>query len=276
MLQLMHPLKLWPSMENKIEECVFSGVMNDVKLRSIFSLLERGGKFEGLAAIRWIESKLNVHGRNMGHLTFAEFYEKTRDQGVEVTFVVSDITARVPLYLNHRTAPNLPVSHAVRMSMSIPWIWQPAEWIKEYGLYMGEDITGHLLCDGGLISNFAIHLLLETTPKVVGIMGSMPAIPIIGFLLDEEMPLEKNAPVEKKRLLPADPRTRSLIPMATNVLETMRISHDEFFIRTHSDAVCRIPAKGYGTTEFDISGPRLEALVASGASAMAKFFDKKN
>ena len=38
--------------------------------------------------------------------------------------------------LNHRTAPNCPVAWAVRMSMSIPFIWQAVVWEEAWGLYL--------------------------------------------------------------------------------------------------------------------------------------------
>jgi NTE family protein len=41
----------------------------------------------------------------------------------------------------------------------------------------------------------------------------------------------------------------------------------------HADKVCRLPAKGYGTTEFDMTPERREALVAAGRAAMKKFLE---
>jgi len=32
--------------------------------------------------------------------------------------------------------------------------------------------------------------------------------------------------------------------------------------------VCRLPAKGYGTTEFDMPKPKIDALVEAGRAAM--------
>jgi len=37
--------------------------------------------------------------------------------------------------------------------------------------------------------------------------------------------------------------------------------------------VCRLPAKGYGTTEFDMTPARRDALVAAGRAAAANYFD---
>lgn len=35
----------------------------------------------------------------------------------------------------------------------------------------------------------------------------------------------------------------------------------------HADEICRLPVKGYGTTEFDMPDAKLKALVDGGHSA---------
>ena len=47
--------------------------------------------------------------------------------------------------LNHRTAPDVPVAMAVRMSMSIPFVWREVVWQKEWGTYCGIDKTARRL-----------------------------------------------------------------------------------------------------------------------------------
>jgi hypothetical protein len=44
-------------------------------------------------------------------------------------------------------------------------------------------------------------------------------------------------------------------------------------METHKDEICRLPAKGYGTTEFDMSDARLQALIDAGRQAMKAYFD---
>ena len=60
----------------------------------------------------------------------------------DLSLVVTDTTNREMLVLNHRTAPDVPVAMAVRMSMSIPFVWREVVWHKEWGTYCGTDKTG--------------------------------------------------------------------------------------------------------------------------------------
>jgi len=52
-------------------------------------------------------------------------------------------------------------------------------------------------------------------------------------------------------------------------------AHDKMVIEEFNHLVARLPAAGYGTTEFDMSDERREALVKAGRDAMAAYFDKK-
>ena len=54
-------------------------------------------------------------------------------KGCDLSLVVTDTTNREMLVLNHRTAPDVPVAMAVRMSMSIPFVWREVVWQKEWG-----------------------------------------------------------------------------------------------------------------------------------------------
>ena len=55
--------------------------------------------------------------------------------------------------------------------------------------------------------------------------------------------------------------------------DTMMEFHDLAAMETHKDQICRLPAKGYGTTEFDMSDARLQALIKAGRQAMKEYLD---
>ena len=57
------------------------------------------------------------------------------------------------------------------------------------------------------------------------------------------------------------------------LVNTMLEAHDKSVITTFENLVVRLPAKGYGTTEFDMSDERRELLVAAGRKAMKDYFD---
>jgi hypothetical protein len=62
-------------------------------------------------------------------------------------------------------------------------------------------------------------------------------------------------------------RLRRLVDTATG-------AHDKMVIDEYGHLVLRLPAQGYGTTEFDMTDERRDALVKAGRGAMAQYFDK--
>jgi NTE family protein len=45
-------------------------------------------------------------------------------------------------------------------------------------------------------------------------------------------------------------------------------AQDNDEIRQRASEICRLPVKGYGTTEFNMSDARLQSLVDAGSSAV--------
>ena len=108
------------------------------------------------------------------------------------------------LLLNHRTAPDLPVVWAARMSMSVPLLWQEVEWQGDWGAYRTwnpatkrlepNDITGHVIVDGGLLSNFPIALFVADRPDVTAVVGPAQRKNVLGLLIDESLPVPNRPP----------------------------------------------------------------------------------
>ena len=117
-------------MEKQLDQRIFNQLMKLDIYREIFSFVERGGLYAGNKFLEWIREKLNAKGTNLGNATLSEFYQQNQK---DLSVVASDTTAQEMLVLNHRTAPQCPVAWAVRMSMSIPFVWQEVLWKREWG-----------------------------------------------------------------------------------------------------------------------------------------------
>lgn len=238
----------------------------------VFSFIERGGWFSADAFLKWAQAKLdqaapNGKPRNYSGLTFAEFHRAT---GRELSLVAADTTDHRMLVLNHRTAPGVPVVWGMRMSMSLPMVWQEVIWQKEWGNYLGQPLAGHRIVDGGLLSNFPIELFLSSDPHVTAIMGHRTSDGVMGLLIDESLPV-----TEDDRLAAPAPPGLSALPPAARIMglvDTATQAHDKMVIEAFEQFVCRLPARGYQTTEFDMSDARRSALVAAGQQAMAEHF----
>lgn len=246
--------------------------------RQLVSFVYFGGFFKGDAFLEWIQNKLDWDGTQLGHATFAEFHEQT---GKDLTIVATDTTTKILLALNHRSSPDVPVSWGVRMSMSIPFFWQEVVWQKEWGKYLGDDINGHVIVDGGVISNFPLGLLLSKDPNIREVMGrsSNPGR-VIGLLIDTTLPVPGSEETTAKKssleyFKPSDKNWQMVIDRFTNLSDTMLRGHDNLVRLAYPDRVCRLPAQGYDTMEFDMSDERVELLLKAGRKAMADFLSTK-
>lgn len=269
-----------PSMvEGMVDRKIFKILLTIDAYREIFSFVERGGLYAGQKFLDWITEQLDAGGRNLGHTTMAQFHAQT---GKDLSVVISDTASQEMRVLNHRTAPDCPVRWATRMSMSIPFIWQEVVWQAEWGSYLGENITGNTIVDGGALSNFPIRLFTSKDKDVVMVMGdSDPAEnPTLGLLIDETLPVEGSG--EAAEETPAEGKPGSLlsnvkrlktIRRIKRLADTLMQAHDLAAMETHKDQICRLPAKGYGTTEFGMSDKRLQALIGAGRKAMAAYLD---
>ncbi|MBN1401998.1 MAG: patatin-like phospholipase family protein [Anaerolineae bacterium] len=257
------------ALEDRLDDWIASALARHPRFRHVYSFIERGGWYSAHAFLTWLEGKLESGAfqgqpRRFGAVTLEALYRAT---GRHLSLVAADITAGRLLVLNHYTAPHCPLVWAVRMSMSIPLLWQEVVWRASWGAYRGEAIGGHRIVDGGLLSNFPLELLVSDAPYVMAVMGPKEAGHVLGLLIDESLPVEAldasipyEAPIDLSEL-PTVQRLRGLVNALTQ-------AHDKMVLEAFEDLVVRLPAESYGTTEFAMSATRREALVDAGRRAM--------
>jgi len=243
----------------------FRGLMEVELYRELFSFVEAGGFYSGDAFLDWFRARLRAKQIDPD-IRWKDFAQLT---GSDVSVLTADVDEKESVILNSRTAPDAPVAMSVRMSMSIPFVWREVIWEKSWGTYRGRDKTGHRFVDGGVLSNFPIRLVAETDPEILEIMG--PTDPTaagnLGFLLDEKIPVPGAGVSDARK-----PRLKTAARV-TRLVDTMMGSNDADAMRSHPTAVCRIPAGGYGTTEFRMSKHRMDALIESGRTAMQEYLN---
>jgi NTE family protein len=216
------------------------------------SLLFEKGIYEGRFFENWIRELLGAKGvKTFGDLRSAagSLYEH------RLQVLVSDITeGRIlvaPSGLGHYgiDADAFEVARAVRMSMSIPFFFEPVMH------------RGHYFVDGGMLSNFPVWLFdrqqADADPE-----EPPPRWPTFGFKLvepDEGQPNEIDSIVDFLKAL------------VTTMLESHDKKHveDADYLRTIG-----IPTVGVRTTEFSLSAERRERLYQSGREAAKAFLDK--
>jgi predicted acylesterase/phospholipase RssA len=273
------------AIEEKLDDAITSALATSPRTNRIFSFIEHGGLYAAGNFLNWIKTKLNsgvyplergahLKGtqRQFGDMNLAEFHQAT---GIELSLVAADTSGSQLLILNHRTAPDCPVAWAVRMSMSVPLLWEEVVWKPEWGAYRGKDISGHTVVDGGLLSNFPIELFISNSTHVTDIMGEKVTdqLSVLGFLIDETLEVP-GAPVPEPVEKDFDLSQLRTINRIKNLLNTMTQAHDKIVMDAFERFVIHLPAKGYGTIEFGMSDERREALVTAGRKATAAYFER--
>ena len=270
-------LKFLPNyFEEKLDNYITRKLSENLKSRHFFSFVERGGWYSADRFITWLERKLDTGSwknkpRKFSHMNLQQFYEKTQ---IHLSLIASNTTDGSLLVLNNHTAPECPVVWAVRMSMGIPLVWDEVLWKIKWGHYLKQDITGHAIVDGGLLSNFPLELFLSDAPHITRLMGPRQDNPVLGWLIDESLLVSTS---HKKRGflvdIHIDPKKLRILQRLSNLVDTATKAHDKMIIDEFSHLVVRLPAGGYGTTEFDMSDERREALVEAGRNAMHDYFE---
>ncbi len=157
-----------------------------------------------------------------------------------------------------------PVAKAVRMSMSIPFFFEPVSMhlnVDEDGNIlkdrMGQKGQRVLIVDGGVSSNFPIWLFDHYEKP--------PRRPTFGFLLDEK----KGTPTKSSRV------TGFLVDMAASIINTGMGAMGKRLCPHDESRTARLSTMGVKTTEFGLSTTRQLELVRSGHSDTISFLKDK-
>jgi NTE family protein len=237
------------------------------------AFLDRGGFISGEGFVGWIMRVLEDKQRGLSRVTLGELHAQT---GRHLTVIVTDSTARRLRALNHVSAPDCPLVSAVRMSISIPLFFAEVIWRADWGPYAGENLTDHVMVDGGMISNLPIAFILPSANALVAELMGPPlegaAFPV-GLTLDTtlEVPGAPPRPGASSALgaLSATRFGQRVAALADTMLHGLDLTVSD----AASGHLCRLPAKGYPVTEFDMSQARAEALVKAATDAAAAYLD---
>lgn len=268
--------------EGRLEKRLLGALAGNATGRQLLSFFEYGGFYSADAFVSWLEDKLNEgqfrgRPRHFGRATFAELHEAT---GVELSLTASDTTMNRLHILNHRTTPRLPVVWGARMSMSFPLLWQEVVWRAEWGPFVATrngrpveiSLTGNVMVDGGLLSNFPIELFVSREPGVLSVMGKQPARAVLGFLIDESLPVKNAPPAAGGSPLPSRLGSLRTAQRLRGLVDTVTSARDKAVIDENRHRVVRLPAKSYGTIEFGMSDQRRDALIAAAEEATRDYF----
>ncbi len=231
------------------------GLLDKIPLLGpVMSLGFEKGIYEGKFAEDWLRKKL-LSAPSKPVRTFSDL--KTGDKNpkyrCKLQVIAADITRGKLLVLprdivDYGIEPDeLDVARAVRMSMSIPFFYEPVI-LKDK---KGRDCY---IVDGGVLSNFPVWLFDDGS--------SEPPWPTFGYKLVEPAEDQPNA-------------INGPITLFAALFNTMMDAHDARYIED-ADFVrtIPIPTLGVRTTEFDLSQQRSDGLYKSGRKAAEGFFKR--
>jgi len=127
---------------------------------NIYSILKYFGYNKGEVALQWLENIVETLTGNR-NITFAQHYALFKKNLIITGCNISKNTFR---YFNRLTDPDMKISHAIRISMSVPLFFKPFEY------------NGDLYIDGGTTLNYPISfvvtdmfkLLNNYDPEIIG------------------------------------------------------------------------------------------------------------
>lgn len=198
--------------------------------------------------------------KQIGDKTFGDIAKAGRT----LKIIASDITRREMLVLPDSLSSYelragsgaivpaaFPVADAVRMSMSIPYFFQPIELVH---VQTGQTST---IVDGGVLSNFPVWIF--------DVADRDPQRPTFGFKLVGGQAV--GGGLEKVIRAFGWP-----VQMGVDIFHTATDAWDEYWV-SHATRVrtCPVSALDVGTTDFNLSEERKQALVSSGREAVRKF-----
>jgi NTE family protein len=224
-------------------------------LGKAISLGVEKGIYEGTYFEDWMRQQLLKKGKRTFRDLLMEDFKDSDRYRYKLRVVASDISRGKMLVLPQDIRDfgiepdDLDIAHAVRMSMSIPFFFEPVTMT----LPSKEQVY---IVDGGVLSNFPIQLFDDGTTN--------PPWPTFGYLLVEEDP---SRPVTVRH------EVRGPLSMFAALFATMMEAHDRMYIDNGAFArTVPIPTKGVTATEFDLSKERAEMLYESGRAAAEAFF----
>ena len=138
------------------------------------------GWYKGRKAEKWLGKIIEGKTGN-ADITF----EELRRKGFKDLYVTgTSLTKQKPVIFSRETHPGMKVRDAVRISISIPFYFEPV-FIDSNGkvLYHPKQKQGlDVLVDGGIIENFPIHIFDKATPD----------LNTIGFRMDHDAQIESD------------------------------------------------------------------------------------
>lgn len=249
-------------------------------------LISEYGWYKGDTFREWIGERIEEKTGNE-HSTFRDLDVRIEGGGAEFThlyFIGTNLSTGFAEVFSHEHTPRMSIADAVRISMSIPLFFTARR-----------NVRGDVFVDGGMLDNYPVKLFDRRKYVEEHCLDDREYYVAHNEKLEEEGLADRKSIsdyVYNQETLGFRLDTEAEIAAFRDQAEPPRHTVDDFFdyglrlVRTlmnlqqsvhlHSDDWHRtiyIDTLDVGTTDFDLSDERKQALVASGEEGVRKYFE---
>lgn len=150
----------------------------------------RFGFYRGQKVYRWLQGLVAAKTGDSS-FTFGQLHALREARGYKDLYITgTDLSYRCLRVFSHENYPQMPIATALRISMSIPLYYEPVV-LDSLGRVLTSKpwpAHAHLMVDGGMLSNFPIHLFDSSrfvSPTATGYNVFQPNPQTLGILLEK-------------------------------------------------------------------------------------------
>lgn len=209
-------------------------------MMKLYFFVKKYGKYKGDNFLKIIENILEKYTNNK-NITFRQLFIKYK---INLVITGSNISRGIIEYFNHIYSPNMPVKIALRISMSLPYVFEAVRY------------NDCLYVDGGILNNYPFWYFGDTKHT-------------IGLKLMK--PIEKKNDIINDNYIEINNIKKfSIYLMKAMAYQIERLDvRDDYWKRTIG-----INTYDIQTTDFDISEENKNLLIKEGYESVIKYFDK--
>lgn len=225
------------------------------KISELYELITEYGEHSGTYFHKYMQKFVDEKTGNPDY-TFGDLWD---DKKIKLVIVSTDLNKLKTVYFNHQSYSTMPIADAVRMSMSIPFLFHPVKF------------NDQLFVDGGLIDNYPLHVFdgdFPGDPKTsLGV--SEPNMKVLGLKLitpDEECDYQLYEPLE----------INSMKSFSYAIIETLIAANERKYIKPEywKRTLPINIQKGFPATRFTLTSAEKEMLIKDGTDAVKAWIEK--
>jgi NTE family protein len=190
--------------------------------------------------------------------TFKNLYDEKK---IELVITGTNLTNMETVYFYHGNYPDLPIYKAVRISMSIPYLFVPVT------------LNNKIFVDGGFIDNYPIHIFDGKYP------GDPDAKMEICKQNSKTLGLKLLTPGEEEtyKINESENNINSIKNFSMSLASTLMLANEQKYVNPSNwkRTIC-VKVPNYPLTKFKLSEQEKQLLINSGTDAVNCFFNKIN